>query len=74
MNRYSQNFLKEVFYKYWMCRVPELDEDEAIDHLEWELRSMSCIPDLENCRTSSKTKKRLKLFLEEKNINFSSEK
>lgn len=40
MNKDNQKFLNEVFYKYWMMRVPELDELEAIDHLEWELRSM----------------------------------
>lgn len=68
MKRENQNFLKEVFYKYWMERVPELDEFEAIDHLEWELRSMGHIPDLEKGKVSRKTKRRLKAFLKEKGI------
>lgn len=68
MKRENQNFLKEVFYKYWMQRVPELDEFEAIDHLEWELRTMGYVPDLQKCKTSSRTKRRLKQFLKDKGI------
>ncbi len=68
MKRENQSFLKEVFYKYWMERVPELDEFEAIDHLEWELRSMGLVPDLEKGKTSRQTKRRLKSFFKEKKI------
>lgn len=69
MKRENQNFLKEVFYKYWMKRVPKLDEFEAIDHLEWELRNLSLIPDLGKEGTISKeTKKELRVFIKEKKI------
>lgn len=68
MKRQDQDFLKKVFYKYWMERVPELDEGEAIDHLDWDLRTLGYIPQLKNCRTSRETKKRLQLFLKEKGI------
>lgn len=68
MKRVDQNFLKEVFYKYWMVRVPELDESEAIDHLEWELRNLGFAPVLLNGKTSRQTKKRLKNFLKSKGI------
>lgn len=51
-----------------MSRVPELTEAEAIDHLEWELRSVGYIPKLENCKPTKATTKRLKKFLKDKGI------
>jgi hypothetical protein len=64
----NSKFLSEVFYKYWMTRVPELDELEAIDHLEWDLRNQSLVPQLVKCKTSSETKKSLKTFFKTKKI------
>lgn len=64
--------LKKLFYTYWMSRVPELNEGEAIDHLEWELRTMKITPDLDS-KTGSyskQTKKSVKEFLKNKNIKF----
>lgn len=70
MKAYDLQYLKEIFYFYWMTRVPELDELEAIDHLEWELRSCNFIPELSKGGTvSSRSKKLLKRFLKDKNIN-----
>jgi hypothetical protein len=66
MNRENQHFLKEVFYRYWMDRVPQLDEFEAIDHLEWEIR----IAPLKNGRRNTETVKRLRKFLKEKKVKF----
>lgn len=63
MNKDNQKFLKEVFYKYWMLRVPELDEDEAIDHLEWELMPICDLRHKGN-------KKLLRDFLKEKKVRF----
>lgn len=40
----ENKLLKKVFYEYWKYRVPELDEDEAIDHLEYELRNANLLP------------------------------
>jgi len=66
----NSSFLKEVFYIYWMSRVPHLDEFEAIDHLEWELRSMSLTPPLKNGNRSKSTENNLKNFLKEKGIEY----
>jgi hypothetical protein len=62
MNKDNQHFLKEVFYQYWMDRVPELEEFEAIDHLAYDLLAHSL--------TSAIEKKELKKFLEEKKVKF----
>lgn len=72
MKKEDLHHLKKTFYTYWMSRVPELDEGEAIDHLEWELRNMSITPALDT-KTSSyskQTKRAVREFLKQKNINF----
>ena len=69
MKRTNQKFLQRVFYTYWMARVPELEELEAIDHLEWELRNMNLIPMLVGTRLSATTKRRLRAFLKKKGIS-----
>lgn len=49
-----------------MERVPNLDEDEAIDHLSFDLRALDYLPELNNKRRQDL--KQLKSFLKEKKI------
>ena len=71
MNKENNKYLQITFYMYWMSRVPELDEAEAIDHLNWELRALSLIPALSKSGTSGRrTINKLKAFLKEKNVDY----
>lgn len=66
MTRDNHHFLQVVEYYYWMDRMPELTEFEAIDHLEMEIR----ISELKNGRKDPETRKRLKKFLKKKKVKF----
>lgn len=70
MNKYNRNFLQKVFYLYWMERVPELEEIEAIDHLWFDILCSGWSQPTGKDRLDKKDKKRLKKFLKEKGIKF----